>query len=54
VMVGSVCLYGPLRTRRFLESLRLLADILSRLGERIAESTGPVLLPQMNGTLGGR
>jgi hypothetical protein len=54
VLVGSVCLYGPLRTRGFLESLRLLADILSRLGGRIADSTRPTLIPEMNGTAGGR
>jgi hypothetical protein len=54
VMVGSVCLYGPFRTRRFLESLRLLADLLSRLGGRIAESIGPGLVPQMNSMPGGR
>jgi hypothetical protein len=54
VMVGSVCLYGPFRTRRFLESVRLLADILSRLGGRIAESIGPGLVPQMGSTPGGR
>jgi hypothetical protein len=54
VMVASVCLYGPLRTRRFLESLRILADIVSRLGGRIAESASPALVPQMNATPGGR
>jgi hypothetical protein len=53
VMVGSVYLYGPFRTRRFLESLRLLADILSGLGGRIAESIGPGLVPQMDSMPGG-
>ena len=53
VMVGSVCLYGPLRTRRFLESLRMLADILSRLGGRIAGSIGPDLVPHMDSVPGG-
>jgi hypothetical protein len=52
-MVGSVCLYGPLRTRRFLESLRVLADILSRLGGRIADSIGPDLVPHMDSVPGG-
>jgi len=54
VMVGSVYLYGPIRTRSFLEALRLLADILSRQGGRIAESIGPGLTPQMGSALGGR
>jgi len=35
-MLGIVSWYGPLRTRRFLESVQGLAVILSQLGERIA------------------
>lgn len=46
VLMGAVRLYGPLRTRRFLESLQTLANTLSNLGGRIAESIGPGLVPQ--------
>ncbi|HEV3329784.1 MAG TPA: hypothetical protein VG096_02310 [Bryobacteraceae bacterium] len=53
VMMTAVGLYGPLHTRRFLESLQSLANILSNLGGRIAESIGPALVPQLDGR-GGR
>jgi hypothetical protein len=52
LMVGTVWMYGPFRTRRFLDSLRVLAGVLSGLGSRIADSIGPEWSPQMH-TLGG-
>jgi hypothetical protein len=45
VMLGIVVWYGPLRTRRFLESLRGLAGVLSQLGERIATGIASGALP---------
>ncbi|PWU04419.1 MAG: hypothetical protein C5B51_16885 [Terriglobia bacterium] len=47
LMMGTVSLYGPFRTRRFLTSLRLLAGVLSRLGGRIADSIGPAMIPSV-------
>ena len=38
MMLGIVFWYGPVRTRRFLQSLQGLAGVLSQLGERIAAS----------------
>ncbi|HUI80713.1 MAG TPA: hypothetical protein VLY24_22465 [Bryobacteraceae bacterium] len=52
VMMAAVGLYGPLRTRSFLQSLQTLANVLSNLGGRIAESTGPGLVPQWNAGVG--
>jgi hypothetical protein len=45
MMLGIVIWYGPLRTRRFLESLQSLAGVLSQLGERIATAIAPGALP---------
>jgi hypothetical protein len=45
LMLGIVIWYGPLRTRRFLESLQSLAGVLSQLGERIATAIAPGRLP---------
>ena len=45
MMLGIVFWYGPVRTRRFLQSLQGLGGILSQLGERIATSTGSGPLP---------
>lgn len=53
VMMAAVGLYGPLRTRRFLESLQGLANVLSNLGGRIAEGIGPGLVPLVDAR-GGR
>jgi hypothetical protein len=53
VMMAAVELYGPLHTRRFLESIRKLAGILSNLGGRIAASIGAGLVPQLDAR-GGR
>ena len=53
VMMAAVGMYGPLRTRSFLESLQSLADVLSRLGGRIAESIGAATVPQLDAA-GGR
>lgn len=53
VMRAAVGLYGPLHTRRFLESLQTLANVLSDLGGRIAESMGPGMAPQLD-SRGGR
>lgn len=53
VMMAAVGLYGPLRTRRFLESVQTLANVLSNLGGRIAESIGPGMVPHLDAT-GGR
>jgi hypothetical protein len=53
VMMAAVELYGPLRTRRFLESVRKLAEILSKLGDRIAEGIGAGMVPQLHAK-GGR
>lgn len=36
IMLSIVFWYGPLRTRRFVQSLQGLAGVLSNLGERIA------------------
>jgi hypothetical protein len=52
LMVGTVWMYGPFRTRRFLHSLQVLAGVLSGLGGRIADSIGPELAPQMR-AIGG-
>jgi hypothetical protein len=40
-MMASVGFYGPFRTRRFLSSLHIMADVLTDLGGRIAESIAP-------------
>lgn len=45
MMLGIVFWYGPLRTRRFLESLQSLAGVLSHLGERIAGTIASGALP---------
>jgi hypothetical protein len=45
MMLGIVFWYGPVRTRRFLQSLQGLAGALSQLGERIATSIGSGPLP---------
>jgi hypothetical protein len=45
MMLGFVFWYGPVTTRRFLESLQGLAGVLSQLGERIATSIGSRPLP---------
>ena len=47
MMLGFVFWYGPVRTRRFLESLQGLAGVLSQLGERIATSIGSRPLPSV-------
>jgi len=48
MMMAAVGLYGPFRTRRFLETIETLADVLSNLGGRIAESIGPSLVPRFD------
>lgn len=53
VMMAAVGLYGTLRTRRFLESLQTLANVLSNLGGRIAEGIGSSMVPQLDAG-GGR
>ena len=53
VMMAAVELYGPLQTRRFLESVQKLAEILSSLGGRIAASIGAGMVPQLDAR-GGR
>jgi hypothetical protein len=52
MMSGIVLWYGPLRTRRFLQSLQSLAGLLSILGQRIAGGIAPGPLPAIgwNGT----
>jgi len=47
-MLAIVSWYGPLRTRRFLESVQGLAGVLSRLGERIATGIPSGGLPTVN------
>jgi len=49
VMMCAVAFYGPLQTRSFLASLQRLANVLSRLGGRIADSVSPGLVPQLEG-----
>ena len=53
VMMAAISLYGPLRTRGFLQSLHTLANVLSGLSGRIADSISPALVPQFN-VSGGR
>jgi hypothetical protein len=53
VMMTAVGLYGPFQTRRGLESLQSLANVLSNLGGRIADSISPALVQQMDAQ-GGR
>lgn len=52
ILVGFVALYGPLRTRRFVESVHALADLLSRLGSRIAESASARSVSPADGLAG--
>jgi len=47
-MLGIVSWYGPLRTRRFLKTVQVLAAILSQLGERIATATPSAALTAAN------
>jgi len=50
VMLATVWFYGPLRTRRFLHSAHVMADLLSQLSGRIAAGAiAPVPVPQMAG-----
>jgi hypothetical protein len=51
-MLGIVSWYGPLRTRRFLESVQGLAGVLSRLGEGIAASIASGGLPAASAEAG--
>jgi hypothetical protein len=41
VLAGVVSLYGPFRARSFVNSVHSLADVLARLGGRIAENIVP-------------
>ena len=41
VLAGTVRLYGPFRARTFVNSVQSLADLLGRLGARIAENIVP-------------
>jgi hypothetical protein len=47
LMVGTVWLYGPFRTRAFLHSLKVLAGVLLNLGGRIADTISPNWIPQV-------
>ncbi len=46
-MVGMLRLYGPFRTRAFVRTVQRLADLLSALGGRIAETVAPVPVQTM-------
>jgi len=48
LIVGTVWLYGPFRTRAFLHSLKVLAGVLLNLGGRIADSISPNWIPQVS------
>ena len=52
-MIASVEFYGPFRTRRFLSSLHIMADVLTNLGGRIADSisSAPLALDEARGAL---
>lgn len=54
MMLGIVFWYGPLRTRRFLQSLQRLAGVLSQLGERLAAGHASGVLPAAIGWTGTR
>jgi len=54
MMLGIVFWYGPVRTRRFLQSLQSLAGVLSLLGERIAGGIASGPLPAAIGWNGTR
>lgn len=45
--VATVWLYGPFRTRRFLHSVQIQAQVLSHLGSRIADSITPKAVPPL-------
>jgi len=53
-MFGAVSLYGPFQTRRFLDSLSLLANVLSRCGSRIAASIPAPAISQAHAQAGVR
>jgi hypothetical protein len=52
IMMAAVSLYGPLRTRSFLQALQSLATVLSNLGGRIAASISPGAVPQLDARVG--
>jgi len=54
IMLGIVFWYGPLRTRRFVQSLQGLAGVLSGLGERIAAGIPSGSMPAAMGWNGTR
>ena len=45
LLAGTVRLYGPFRARTFVDSVQALADLLARLGGRIADTVVPAGLP---------
>jgi hypothetical protein len=53
-MLLAVELYGPFRTKRFLQSVQSMADVLVQLGGRIAASIAPAGLPDFGAAAGGR
>jgi hypothetical protein len=54
MMMGMVWLSGPLRTRTLLQAVSAQADLLSRLGDRIAAYVAPQLMPELGAIPGGR
>jgi len=53
-MMGMVWLSGPLRTWKLLQAVASQADLLSRLGDRIAAYITPQLMPELDAIPGGR
>ena len=53
-MMGLVWLSGPLRTWRLLQAVASQADLLSRLGDRMASYIALQLMPQLDAIPGGR
>jgi len=49
VLVAAVKLYGPVRARGFVRSVHGLAELLSNLGGRIAESIAPGRVSELAG-----